>query len=172
MLTLKNILDSLNPINPYFDRKFPGTHEEFLKKLESTTTLYIGNVDNLIKEEQIWFLLKKKNYSHIKRIIMGRNKINFLFCGFLFIEFKNRNDTIFYKNLLNNLKLNFKKIYCDFDYGFMDGREFGRGFAGGSFRKDSRKRVFKPERRFEIRNENQSERESGRYFKNKRSKYS
>lgn len=137
----------------YRDRTFQGSDEEYYDLIQKSTTIYVGNVGLNVKEEQIWALLQKesndsklnkfstssKSYSHIRRIIMGRNHKNNLFCGFLFVEFATREDAIEYTNVLNGYNLEQNILSVDIDYGFKQGREFGRGFAGGAFKRDARK---------------------------------
>lgn len=112
------------------------------------------------------------HFGHIKRIIMGRNRRNDLFCGFLFIEFNDRKDAIYYSNLLKGYSMDGNIITADIDYGFTEDRQFGRGFAGGSAQSDSKKQKirqrtgqsFNREGTNIRQNNSAQEKQQGRYF--------
>lgn len=148
-IPLSTIQAAIAP-RPYRDRQFQGTDTEYQTALEKSTTLYVGNMSVTTNEEHIWALLAKpknknekdepkKKYSHVKRIIMGRNKLNHFPCQFLFIEFFERSDALQYKSLLNGFNLHGSFLKVDVDWGFKEGRQYGRGFAGGSFKNDENK---------------------------------
>lgn len=129
---------------PYKDRSFVGTDEQYEKLLSETCTLYIGNLPLTTKEERLWTIFSDMP---IRRIIMGLNKNNLLFCGFAFVEFYNHSDCQKGCVATNQMMIDGTHVRVDMDYGFVEGRQFGRGFAGGSFIGDIKKRG--PRRDFE-----------------------
>ena len=124
------------PLTQYKDRRFEGSIEEYLDRLRASTTLYVGNVSFFTTEEQIHELFTL--CGPVKRIIMGLDKIKMTPCGFTFVEFHNRRDAELAVKHLNGTKLDDREIRIDFDWGFVEGRQFGRGKSGGQVRDEYR----------------------------------
>ena len=124
------------PLTQYKDRKFAGTLEEYLDSLRNSATLYIGNVSFFTTEEQIWCLFAKVGC--VKKIVMGLDMQKHTPCGFCFVEYYNRRDAERAVKYLNGTKLDDREIRIDFDWGFQDGRQFGRGKSGGQVRDEYR----------------------------------
>lgn len=124
-------------MNSYRDRNFQGTEEEYREILKNTNTIYIGEMDSGVEEEQIWSLFGL--VGEIKRVIMGINRSSLYPCGFAFVEFYNSKDA--YNSCeLSGFYLNNKPITIDLDYGFKAGRQYGRGVFGGTFKGDYKKK--------------------------------
>ena len=128
-------LDS-EPLTQYKDRLFKGSMEEYLDRLRSSATLYVGNVSFFTSEEQIWSLFAKCGV--VKTVIMGLDKHKLTPCGFCFVEYHNRKDAERAVKYLNGTKLDDREVRIDFDWGFQDGRQFGRGKSGGQVRDEYR----------------------------------
>lgn len=128
-------LDS-EPLTQYKDRLFKGSMEEYLDRLRSSATLYVGNVSFFTSEEQIWSLFAKCGV--VKTVIMGLDKHKLTPCGFCFVEYHNRVDAERAVKYLNGTKLDDREVRIDFDWGFQDGRQFGRGKSGGQVRDEYR----------------------------------
>ena len=124
------------PLTQYKDRQFRGSMEEYLESLRTSTTLYIGNVSFYTTEEQIWELFVKAG--PVRAIIMGLDKNLKTPCGFCFVEYHNRGDAERAVKYLNGTKLDDREIRIDFDWGFQEGRQFGRGKSGGQVRDEYR----------------------------------
>ena len=124
------------PLTQYKDRKFQGSLEDYLECLRTSSTLYIGNVSFYTTEEQIWELFSKVGVVRI--IIMGLDKNLLTPCGFCFVEYHNRTDAERAVKYLNGTKLDDREIRIDFDWGFQEGRQFGRGKSGGQVRDEYR----------------------------------
>ena len=58
--------------------------------------------------------------------------------GFCFVEYHNRKDAERAVKYLNGTKLDDREVRIDFDWGFQDGRQFGRGKSGGQVRDEYR----------------------------------
>ena len=124
------------PLTQYKDRRFEGNLEEYLDRLRTSTTLYVGNVSFFTTEEQIHELFTL--CGPVKKITMGLDKQKMTPCGFTFVEFHNRRDAELAVKHLNGTKLDDREIRIDFDWGFVDGRQFGRGRSGGQVRDEYR----------------------------------
>ena len=67
----------------------------------------------------------------VKRVIMGLDRVKRTPCGFCFVEYYNRNDATNAINFINGTKLDSRIIRTDWDIGFLEGRQYGRGKSGG-----------------------------------------
>ena len=124
------------PLTQYKDRAFKGSMDDYLDRLRSSATLYVGNVSFFTSEEQIWSLFAKCGV--VKTVIMGLDKHKLTPCGFCFVEYHNRKDAERSVKYLNGTKLDDREVRIDFDWGFQDGRQFGRGKSGGQVRDEYR----------------------------------
>ena len=138
----EEIVRITNNEKPYIDRKAGLSEEDYLDKLAKSTTLYIGNLcggDNeqyCTEEHQIMELFSL--CGEVKNVIMGLNKNTGTPCGFSFVEYFTREDAESAKRCLNLKVLDGKEIRIDFDIGFKEGRQYGRGKFGGQVRSDIR----------------------------------
>ena len=133
---MARLLKSVEPLTHYKDRKFPGSDAEYLEALRCTTTLYIGNLAFHTTEEQIHELFGK--CGAVKKIIMGLDKNTLTPCGFCFVEYYTRSDAETCVKYLNGTMLDEREIRVDFDWGFQEGRQYGRGKSGGQVRDEYR----------------------------------
>eukprot|EP01122_Echinamoeba_exundans_P011499 TRINITY_DN4587_c0_g1_i1.p1 TRINITY_DN4587_c0_g1~~TRINITY_DN4587_c0_g1_i1.p1 ORF type:complete len:306 (+),score=22.60 TRINITY_DN4587_c0_g1_i1:2-919(+) len=117
--------------------------EEYKSKLATSTTVYVGNLSFYTTEEQIWELFSK--VGEVKRIIMGLNQFTKTPCGFSFVEYFTHEAAMDCVNLISGTTLDERTIRADWDTGFEEGRQFGRGKTGGQVRDDYRT-DFDPER--------------------------
>jgi RNA recognition motif-containing protein len=124
------------PLTQYKDRLFKGSMEEYLERLRTSSTLYVGNVSFYTSEEQIWDLFTRAG--PVKAIVMGLDKNLKTPCGFCFVEYHNRPDAERAVKYLNGTKLDDREVRMDFDWGFQEGRQFGRGKSGGQVRDEYR----------------------------------
>lgn len=124
------------PLTQYKDRLFKGSMEEYLERLRTSATLYVGNVSFYTSEEQIWDLFSRAG--PVKAIVMGLDKNLKTPCGFCFVEYHNRPDAERAVKYLNGTKLDDREVRMDFDWGYQEGRQFGRGKSGGQVRDEYR----------------------------------
>jgi nuclear cap-binding protein subunit 2 len=94
------------------------------------------------KEEELWELFYKIGL--IKRIIMGLHRYEFTPCGFCFIEFYNFSDAKLSFFFFSGIKLNERFLKIDFDEGFENGRQYGRGKQGGQIQDEEDKHKKRP----------------------------
>mmetsp|Transcript_12157 Transcript_12157/g.24805 ORF Transcript_12157/g.24805 Transcript_12157/m.24805 type:complete len:207 (+) Transcript_12157:118-738(+) len=120
----------------YRDRHFKGSAEEYDRLLSMSTTLYVGNLSFYTTEEQIWELFSKAG--PLKRIIMGLDRNQKTPCGFCFVEYITRKSAQNCHWYISGTRLDDRLIRADWDYGFEDGRQFGRGRSGGQVRDEYR----------------------------------
>ena len=64
---------------------FQGTRDELESKLETSCTLYVGNLAFYTTEEQIYELFSKAG--EVKHVIMGLDRHKKTPCGFCFVEY-------------------------------------------------------------------------------------
>ena len=65
---------------------------------------------------------------------MGMNRQKKIPCGFCFVEYTNREDAARAVEVLNRTNLDGRLIRVDWDIGFSEGRQYGRGKSGGQVR--------------------------------------
>ena len=120
----------------YTDRKFMGSQREWQRQLEQSTTLYIGNLSFYTTEEQLYALFAQ--VGAVRRIIMGLDRNTKTPCGFCFVEYERRADTEDAVRYINGCKLDDRIVRVDWDGGFVEGRQYGRGRSGGQVRDEYR----------------------------------
>ena len=70
---------------------------------------------------------------------MGLDRFKKTPCGFCFVEYYEREDAENAIRYINGTKLDDRFIRCDYDAGFEEGRQYGRGKTGGQVRDEFRK---------------------------------
>ncbi|KAI1286922.1 Nuclear cap-binding protein subunit 2 [Halotydeus destructor] len=123
-------------LSSYRDKDFKGSRTEQEKELTESTTLYVGNLSFYTSEEQIYELFGK--CGDIKRVIVGLDKLKKTPCGFCFVEYHTRADARNAMRYVNGTRLDDRVIRTDWDTGFLDGRQYGRGKSGGQVRDEYR----------------------------------
>ncbi|XP_022762515.1 nuclear cap-binding protein subunit 2-like [Durio zibethinus] len=123
-------------LSAYRDRRFNGTQEDFEQALLTSTTVYIGNMSFYTTEEQVYELFSRAG--EIKKIIMGLDKNSKTPCGFCFVLYYSREDTEDAVKYISGTILDDRPIRVDFDWGFVEGRQWGRGRSGGQVRDEYR----------------------------------
>ncbi|PHU24997.1 Nuclear cap-binding protein subunit 2 [Capsicum chinense] len=121
----------LAKISAYRDRRFPGTQEEFEDALLRSITVYVGNMSFYTTEEQVYELFSRAG--EIKKIVMGLDKNSKTPCGFCFVMYYSRDDAEDSVKYISGTILDDRPIRVDFDWGFQEGRQWGRGRSGGQW---------------------------------------
>jgi nuclear cap-binding protein subunit 2 len=116
-------------LSSYRDQKYKGTKQDIERQLLQSSTLYIGNLSFYTTEEQIHELFSRAG--DVKRIIMGLDRNKKTPCGFCFVEYYTRQDAENSMRYINGTRLDDRIIRTDWDAGFIEGRQFGRGKSGG-----------------------------------------
>ncbi|VDD94886.1 unnamed protein product [Enterobius vermicularis] len=116
-------------VSQYRDQRFKGSVQEQEKRLLNSSTLYIGNLSYYTTEEQVYELFSRTG--HIRRVIMGVDRFKRTPCGFCFVEYYLRKDAEDAVRCINGTRLDDRIIRTDWDAGFVEGRQFGRGKHGG-----------------------------------------
>ncbi|KAG1680786.1 hypothetical protein FOA52_008119 [Chlamydomonas sp. UWO 241] len=131
------LLKRLNPeISAYKDRRFEGDEDDWERALKNSTHLYVGNLSFFTREEQIYEVFSK--VGHVQRVVMGLDKFNKTPCGFCFVMYYLRHDSDGACKFLNGTMLDDRTIRVDHDWGFVEGRQWGRGRSGGQVRDEFR----------------------------------
>ncbi|CAD6196000.1 unnamed protein product [Caenorhabditis auriculariae] len=136
-------LDNDKDISQYRDQRFQGSMRDQEVALRTSTTLYIGNLSYYTKEDQVYELFGRAG--DVRRVIMGLDRFKKTPCGFCFVEYYTREDAEVALQCITNTRLDDRIIRCDWDAGFLEGRQYGRGKHGGQVRDEYRK-DFDPER--------------------------
>lgn len=126
----------MSDLSSYRDQHFKGSRGELDKLLRLSTTMYVGNLAFYTTEGQIFELFSK--CGDIKRIVMGLDKFKKTPCGFCFIEYYTRDDAENCMRYVNGTRLDDRIIRTDWDAGFVEGRQYGRGKTGGQVRDEYR----------------------------------
>ncbi len=116
-------------LSAYRDLKFKGSRNDQERLLSQTSTLYVGNLSFYTTEEQIHELFGRAG--DVKRIIMGLDRLKKTPCGFCFVEYYTRADAENAMRYINGTRLDDRLIRTDWDAGFVEGRQYGRGKSGG-----------------------------------------
>lgn len=122
----------------YYDKRSKLSEKEYFSKQRKSTTLYVGNLTAYTKEETLYRIFSM--VGPIDRLILGINKKFMIPCGFCFVIYHTREDAQRAVNLLNQTTLDGNVIRVDFDIGFSEGRQFGRGFLGGQVRDEVKRK--------------------------------
>eukprot|EP00033_Pygsuia_biforma_P001759 GCRY01001969.1.p1 GENE.GCRY01001969.1~~GCRY01001969.1.p1 ORF type:complete len:226 (-),score=27.76 GCRY01001969.1:198-875(-) len=130
------VLGGLNAQSMYKDRQFKGSRDDYDLSLKTSSTLYVGNLTFYTTEEQIYELFSK--CGEVKRIIIGLDRFNKTPCGFAFVEYYTRVDAEDCMKFISGTRLDDQTIRCDWDRGFEEGRQYGRGKSGGQVRDEYR----------------------------------
>ncbi|KAJ6734146.1 20 KD NUCLEAR CAP BINDING PROTEIN [Salix purpurea] len=133
---MASLFKDLTKLSAYRDRRFPGNQEEFEQALHTSTTVYIGNMSFYTTEEQVYELFSRAG--EIKKITMGLDKNSKTPCGFCFVLYYSREDTEDAMKFISGTILDDRPIRVDFDWGFQEGRQWGRGRSGGQVRDEYR----------------------------------
>ena len=105
----------------------PGLEQ--LTKSMTSKTIYVGNLTEYTKEEQIYELFSE--VGSVESVIMGLDRFKFTPCGFAFVIFDDMESCFNAVKFTKGAVLVGNKISVDLDPGFENGREFGRGTSGG-----------------------------------------
>ncbi|KAG5437852.1 hypothetical protein PCANB_000567 [Pneumocystis canis] len=129
-----SFLQRLDNPSTYIDKYSRKLNKEIL--LNESSTLYVGNLSFYTTEEQIYELFSK--CGEIKRVIMGLDRFNKSYCGFCFVEYYTHENALNCMKFINGTKLDDRIIRTDIDFGFIEGRQYGRGKNGGQVRDEYR----------------------------------
>ena len=105
--------------------------------------MYIGNLSFHTSEFQLQGLFSR--VGPVKSVIMGLNSKTKTPCGFGFVEFFEAADALESVAVLSGTVLDNRQIRVELDFGYKNGRHFGRGQTGGQVR-DDRREGFDPGR--------------------------
>ncbi|XP_050438699.1 nuclear cap-binding protein subunit 2-like [Adelges cooleyi] len=120
-----------NSISTYKDRQFKGSSTDYKKKLEESTTVYVGCLNLLSSESDIHKLFSSAG--KIKKIIMGIDNETSGPGGFCFIEYETRLGAETCMKTMTKAMLDGKQVKVDWDAGFIEGRQYRREKAKKRF---------------------------------------
>ncbi|KAJ8608874.1 hypothetical protein CTAYLR_005261 [Chrysophaeum taylorii] len=120
----------------YVDRQFFVSFEEQVSALRDSKTVYIGNLSFYTTEAQIYELCAR--VGPVKRVVMGLNRHSKTPCGFCFVEHYTAEAALENVARITGLVLDDRILRSELDFGFREGRQYGRGQSGGQVRDDRR----------------------------------
>ena len=120
----------------YVDRQFFASFEDQVAALRESRTVYIGNLSFYTTEAQIYELCGR--LGPVKRVVMGLNRHSKTPCGFCFVEHFTAEAALENVARITGLVLDDRILRAELDFGFREGRQFGRGQSGGQVRDDRR----------------------------------
>ncbi|KAK5978636.1 Nuclear cap-binding protein subunit 2, partial [Trichostrongylus colubriformis] len=120
-----------------------GNAEDRVEALRTSTTVYVGNLSYNVTEDQLYELFGR--VGETKRVIMGLDRFKKTPCGFCFVVYYTHSDANNAVRFLNDTLLGGRPIRVDWDTGFQEGRQYGRGMHGGQVR-DEYREGFDPDR--------------------------
>eukprot|EP00826_Nyctotherus_ovalis_P011091 TRINITY_DN12894_c0_g1_i1.p1 TRINITY_DN12894_c0_g1~~TRINITY_DN12894_c0_g1_i1.p1 ORF type:complete len:173 (-),score=57.08 TRINITY_DN12894_c0_g1_i1:110-628(-) len=139
MDTVAKMYEDPLPLSKYYDKRSRTLHltvdfsaEQYEKKLRESTTLYVGNIAFYTRDFQLLALFSR--CGKVRSLIMGVNRQKKVPCGFCFVEYTTREDAARAVEVLNRTTLDGRLIRVDWDIGFTEGRQYGRGKSGGQVR--------------------------------------
>ena len=95
-------------------RSYPYKHSSF--------GFHLLNLSSLVSIRQV---------GHIDKVIMGLDKNNNTPCGFCFVIYYTREESERCVKYINGTVLDDRIVRVDHDWGFQEGRQWGRGRSGG-----------------------------------------
>ena len=107
---------------------WPSYRAELLLQINCTTCVLFHR--QVCKLDLVCLQLFSKA-GDISRIIMGLDKFQKTPCGFCFVVYHDRAGAERAVAYVNAMFLDGQQLRVDFDWGFVEGRQFGRGRAGG-----------------------------------------
>ena len=131
---MAEIYNRVTPQKVYVDRKYFSRYEDQVAALRDSHWLYVGNLSFHTTDMQIQTLFSR--VGTVKSVIMGVNSKNKTPCGFAFVEYTASRHAVQSVGLLTGTILDNRVIRVELDFGFKNGRHFGRGQAGGQVRDD------------------------------------
>ncbi|GMT04045.1 hypothetical protein PENTCL1PPCAC_26219, partial [Pristionchus entomophagus] len=129
--------DKARELSAYRDQRYSGSLRDQEMQLKHSTTLYVGNLSYYTREEQVYELFGRAG--DVRRVIMGLDRFKKTPCGFCFVEYYTRDEAENAIRCVNGTRLDDRQIRTDWDAGFIEGRQYGRGKHGGQVRDEYRK---------------------------------
>lgn len=120
----------------YWDRSHYDSPESQMRALAKSKTLYVGNLAFSTRSQHVRALFGELGV--VKAVHMGLDRFRKTPCGFCFVEYARREDTLLAVSNISGTKLNGRVIRVELDAGFQPGRQYGRGVTGGQVRDERR----------------------------------
>ena len=118
----------------YVDRKHFSDYNEQVAALRGSRWLYVGNLSFHTTDMQVRELFSR--VGPVNSVIMGQNNKTNTPCGFCFVEYATNRHALESVAVLSGTTLDDRVIRVELDFGYMNGRHFGRGQSGGQVRDD------------------------------------
>ena len=116
----------------WYRKDWPTGFYDQLDALCRSSTVYVGNISFHTTDSQIRALFSRAGT--VKNVIMGIDKFKKTPCGFCFVEFESHEEAIAADVNMSGIVLDGQPIKVEIDWGFSEGRQYGRSFFGGQVR--------------------------------------
>ena len=116
----------------WYRKDWPTGFYDQLDALCRSSTVYVGNISFYTSDAQIRALFSQ--CGTVKNVIMGIDKFKKTPCGFCFVEFTSHEEAITADVNMSGILLDGQAIKVEIDWGWSEGREYGRSFFGGQVR--------------------------------------
>ena len=127
-LTAALLYDEQPVFSSYVDRLMNLPVSEYQAQLCVSKTVYVGNLSFYTNEEQLYALFSL--CGDVQRVIMGLDRALKRPCGFCFVEFSSHAEAALAVTCLSGTLVDGRTVRVDWDPGFKEGRQFGRGRNG------------------------------------------
>ena len=116
---MRSMADALFSENKEPEENVDEAGVEMLTNAMTSKTIYVGNISEYTKEEQIYELFSE--VGSVQTVIMGLDRLKFTPCGFAFVIFDDIESTLNAVKFTKNAILDGKRITVDLDSGFENG---------------------------------------------------
>mgnify|MGYP006168805127 CR=1 FL=1 len=122
--------------NCKFYREFwPSKQAQEAAKLVSST-VYVGNLSFFTTEAVLTSFFS--TCGKVERVVMGLNRLTKKPCGFCFVAFSSHDEAATATDVLSGMELDSRPVRIAIDWGFSEGRQYGRSRGGGQIRDELR----------------------------------
>ena len=97
--------------------------------IRKSTTVYLQNIPTSYSDNSLYALLSP--FGPLETVVMGRNRFDGTGAGFAFAQFRHKSDAVDAVHCLKKQWICGQKLDIEFDVGYEEGREVGKGLHGG-----------------------------------------
>jgi len=115
-------------------RRSPGDRFGTSEDRSSSSSLFVGNIPNYFREGEVREFFEK--FGKVNKVSIGMNKKGM---AYSFVQYAERKDAeTAYDTVNKGPAVDGFKLRVDWDVGFREGRQYGRGKSGGQVRDEYR----------------------------------
>ena len=137
------LYDEQPVFSSYVDRLLSLPLPEYQAMLATSKTVYVGNLSFYTSEEQVYALFSL--CGDVSRVVMGLDRTLKRPCGFCFVEFSSHEGASLAVTCISGTQVDSRTVRVDWDAGFKEGRQYGRG-RNGMQKRDAMRQELETER--------------------------